>query len=168
MTTVTGDTKGVLGGGQVGCEYKFTPNLVIGIEGDGEAADIKGDVTDSRLVYKSPDRSSGNCLRNAWDRVMLYAKGGGAWVANKYSADLPALNEDALRKRAGQWAALLNGPFATIGPRKSSMISTRQPIVAQHDCWYFRSGARGQHQADHPNGEVRHQLALWAVVTEVK
>jgi outer membrane immunogenic protein len=28
-----------------------------------------------------------------WDRVMLYAKGGGAWVGENYSADLPAFNE---------------------------------------------------------------------------
>ena len=45
--SVTGDTRGVLGGGQVGCNYQFAPNWVIGIEGDGEAADIKGDVTES-------------------------------------------------------------------------------------------------------------------------
>src|ERR1051325_9036010 len=43
LPSVTGDTKGVLGGGQVGCQYQFTPNWIIGIEGDGEAASIKGD-----------------------------------------------------------------------------------------------------------------------------
>ncbi len=43
----TGDTKGVLVGGQVGCNYQFAPNWVVGIEGDGEAADIKGDRTES-------------------------------------------------------------------------------------------------------------------------
>ena len=41
LPSVTGDTKGVLGGGQVGCNYQFAPNWVIGIEGDGEAANIK-------------------------------------------------------------------------------------------------------------------------------
>jgi hypothetical protein len=30
---------------------------------------------------------------------MLYAKGGGAWVGNKYSADLPALNGTHPNKR---------------------------------------------------------------------
>jgi outer membrane immunogenic protein len=47
LPSVTGNTSGVLGGGQVGCNYQFAPNWVIGIEGDGEAANIKGDVTDS-------------------------------------------------------------------------------------------------------------------------
>ena len=44
---VTGTTSGVLGGGQVGCDYQFASNWVIGLEGDGEAANIKGDVTAS-------------------------------------------------------------------------------------------------------------------------
>jgi outer membrane immunogenic protein len=47
LPSVTGNTKGVLGGGQVGCNYQFAPNWVIGIEGDGEAAGINGDVTES-------------------------------------------------------------------------------------------------------------------------
>src|SRR5215472_14647665 len=37
IPSVTGNTKVILGGGQVGCNYQFS-NWVIGIEGDGEAA----------------------------------------------------------------------------------------------------------------------------------
>jgi hypothetical protein len=33
---------GVLGGGQIGCNYQFAANWVIGVEGDGSAADIQG------------------------------------------------------------------------------------------------------------------------------
>ena len=47
---VSGDTRGVLGGGQIGCNYQFAPNWVIGIEGDGEAAHIKGNATGILLV----------------------------------------------------------------------------------------------------------------------
>ena len=110
LPSVTGDTKGVLGGGQVGCNYQFASNLVVGIEGDGEAANIKGDVADSvsftNPLTGLPETVSGTAhaqtdwlasvtgrLGWTWDRVMLYAKGGGAWVGNKYSADLPAFNE---------------------------------------------------------------------------
>jgi hypothetical protein len=54
---VTGNTTGVLGGGQVGCNYQFAPNWVIGIEGDGEAANIKGDATETvSLVTHLPSR----------------------------------------------------------------------------------------------------------------
>ncbi len=45
---VTENTSGVLGGGQVGCNYQFAPSWVIALEGDCEAANIKGDVTKSR------------------------------------------------------------------------------------------------------------------------
>ena len=47
LPSATGDTKGVLGGGQVGWNYQFAPNWVIGIEGDGEEAGIKGDAAES-------------------------------------------------------------------------------------------------------------------------
>jgi outer membrane immunogenic protein len=109
LPSVTGDTKGVLGGGQVGCNYQFAPNWVIGIEGDGEAANIKRGVTDSvsftNPLTGLPATISGTAhaqtdwiasvigrLGWTWDRVMLYAKGGAAWAGHKYSADLPTFN----------------------------------------------------------------------------
>jgi outer membrane immunogenic protein len=110
LPSVTGDTKGVVGGGQVGCNYQVAPNWVIGIEGDGEAAGIKGDVTQS-VSFTDPRTGGPNTVTGtahaktewiasvtgrvgwAWDRVMLYAKGGTAWAGDKYSADLPAFNE---------------------------------------------------------------------------
>jgi outer membrane immunogenic protein len=105
---VTGNTNGFLGGGQVGCNYQFAPNWVIGTEVDGEATNIKGDVnqTFSFVSAMGPTTVSGtahaqtNWIASAtgrlgwtWDRVMLYAKGGVAWAGDKYSADLPAFNE---------------------------------------------------------------------------
>jgi outer membrane immunogenic protein len=107
LPSVTGNTKGVLGGGQVGCNYQFAPNWVIGIEGDGEAANIKGDVTDS-VSFTNPFAATVSGTAHAqtdWiasvtgrlgrtsDRVMLYAQGGAAWAGDKYSADLPAFDE---------------------------------------------------------------------------
>jgi outer membrane immunogenic protein len=105
---VTGNTNGFLGGGQVGCNYQFASNWVIGTEVDGEATNIKGDVnqTFSFVSAMGPTTVSGtahaqtNWIASAtgrlgwtWDRVMLYAKGGAAWAGDKYSADLPAFNE---------------------------------------------------------------------------
>lgn len=101
---VTGDTNGFLGGGQIGCNYQFAPNWVIGIEGDGSAADIKGDVTESFVgptgtvtgtAHAQTDwiASATGRLGWAWDSVLLYAKGGAAWAGDKYSADLPAFDE---------------------------------------------------------------------------
>jgi outer membrane immunogenic protein len=106
----TENSSGVLGGGQVGCNYQFAPNWVIGIEGDGEAANIKGDaihgdtftnpLTGARepvsgRVHAQTDwiASATGRLGWTWDRVMLYAKGGAAWERFKYSADLPNFAE---------------------------------------------------------------------------
>src|SRR5262249_60279429 len=50
---VAGDTNGFVGGGKIGCNYQFDPSWVIGIEGDGEAANIKGDLTQS-FSFVSP------------------------------------------------------------------------------------------------------------------
>ncbi len=104
----TGDTTGFLGGGQLGCNYQFAPNWVVGVEGDGSAADIKGDVNES-FSFVSPTgpetvtgaahaqtdwlASATGRLGWTWDRVLLYAKGGAAFAGDKYSADLPAFNE---------------------------------------------------------------------------
>jgi hypothetical protein len=144
LPSVTGNTSGGLGGGQVGCNYQFAPNWVIGIEGDGEAANIKGDVTDAvsftNPLTGLPETVSGTAhaqtdwiasvtgrLGWTWDRVMLYAKGGGAWVGNKYSADLPAFNEHiqtSVTQPGWTVGAVSNGPFGPIGPQKPSMIIT--------------------------------------------
>ncbi len=108
-------------GGQVGCNYQFAPNWVIGVEGDGSAADIKGDVNESFSFVNpltGPQTVTGTAhaqtdwiasvtgrLGWAWDRVLLYAKGGAAWAGDKYSADLPAFNEHietSVTDRAGR------------------------------------------------------------------
>ena len=47
--SVTGDTSGFLGGGQVGCDLQFGRNWVIGVEGDGSGSDIRGDITQTVL-----------------------------------------------------------------------------------------------------------------------
>jgi opacity protein-like surface antigen len=71
------------------------PTGVIGIEGDGEAADIKGDVTQSFsfVGLTGPTTVTGTAhaqrdwiasatgrLGWTWDRAMLYAKGGAVWA----------------------------------------------------------------------------------------
>src|SRR5438876_9716291 len=87
LPSVTGDTKGVLGGGQVGCNYQFAPNWVIGIEGDGSAASIKGDATATVFgitgtAHAQTDWITSVTGRLGWaaDRWLIYAKGGAAWA----------------------------------------------------------------------------------------
>ena len=86
---------GFLGGGQVGCDYQFAPNWVLGIEGDFAWADLKGDATDPFFSGKQGAPITLHAKTNwiadvagrlgyTWDRWMLYGKGGVAWAHDKY------------------------------------------------------------------------------------
>lgn len=90
---------GLLGGGQVGCRYQSATNWVVGIDGGISAAQLFG----SRAVTLTPFVSApfvlvpgtfqakakwlasatGN-IGYAFDRLLLYAKGGAAWVRDQY------------------------------------------------------------------------------------
>jgi outer membrane immunogenic protein len=91
--SVSHDTKGWLGGGQVGCDYQISSGWVIGIEGSGSAADIKGSVHDPFFAIKNFHATTDwlasvtGRVGFTWiPRVLLYARGGAAWAGDKYSA----------------------------------------------------------------------------------
>jgi outer membrane immunogenic protein len=112
---VRDDTSGFLGGGQVGCNYQFATNWVIGIEGDGSAADIHGDVTPPPVTFVNPPggpfppgpvpitssfHAQTDWLASVTGRLgyaagpwLVYAKGGVAWAGDKYAADIPIFQE---------------------------------------------------------------------------
>ncbi len=85
------DTSGFIGGGQVGCNYQFTPNWVVGAEGMFDFGDIKGSQDSGVRGELSTINSQTDWLTSAtgrlgysWDRWMLYAKGGAAWAHDNY------------------------------------------------------------------------------------
>jgi outer membrane immunogenic protein len=144
--SVTGDTSGVIGGGQVGCNYQFAPNWLIGIEGDGFAADIKGDTTATILgitgtAHVQTDWIASVTGRLGWavDRWLIYAKGGAAWAGDKYSADVPIFVEhiEANETRGGwtvgggvewafsqNWSAKVEYDFYDFGTRGVTFTGT--------------------------------------------
>ena len=88
----------MVAGGQVGCDYQFASNWVIGAAGDFSWASIDGNETDPFFSNKSGTpialRSRTDFLASAtgrlgfaWDRYLLYAKGGAAWMHGKYDID---------------------------------------------------------------------------------
>jgi outer membrane immunogenic protein len=97
------DTSGFLGGGQVGCDWQLTPNWVIGIEGAAAWADLKGDASVSpdqfltETFHAKTDflASVTGRIGWAWDRWLLYAKGGVAWDRDKYDIDFAFSGEVA-------------------------------------------------------------------------
>jgi outer membrane immunogenic protein len=111
--SVTGHTAGVLGGGQVGCNLQFARNWVIGIEGEGSAADIKGDTNQTILGITGTASAKTDWIASAtarlgytWDRWLIYGKGGAAWAHNNYSLSIPVFpeHETASDTRTG-WTA---------------------------------------------------------------
>ncbi len=87
---------GVLGGVQAGCDYQFAGNWVIGFGGDIAWTDIHGVANDPFFVGKNgapvPISTRTEAIASvtgrvgyAWDRFLVYGKGGGAWAHDKYS-----------------------------------------------------------------------------------
>jgi outer membrane immunogenic protein len=107
-----------LAGGQVGCNYQTGP-VVFGVQGDfdwtnanGSAADATfapGAVTD-QTTMKSLASVTGR-IGYAWDRFLIYGKGGGAWVKDDYSATSIGFASTASETRTG-WTAGVGGEYA--------------------------------------------------------
>jgi outer membrane immunogenic protein len=83
------DGDGWLAGGQVGFNWQ-TNNIVFGVEFSGSAADISGDhhaFSDPADTFRSKVNSlfllTGR-VGFAFDRMLLYVTGGGAWARDKY------------------------------------------------------------------------------------
>jgi outer membrane immunogenic protein len=94
-TTANVNQSGAVIGGQIGCDYQFSPNFVVGIEGGASGSTLKGsrivglplgDPGDTALVKVTTDFIPTLTARVGYavDHVLLYAKGGAAWAYNKY------------------------------------------------------------------------------------
>jgi outer membrane immunogenic protein len=87
----SGSTRGWLAGGQVGCNYQFATNWVIGLEAAADWANIPGS-SDPFFGGKAVFKAHTDWLGGATGRVgyavnnwLIYAKGGAAWAGDKYS-----------------------------------------------------------------------------------
>ena len=118
---------GVVGGGQVGCDYQFAGNWVIGVQGMFDGADVKG----NHLVpyAYSEDYAETHSTKADWfatltarlglvvaPQALLYVKGGVAWVRNNFNdTDLSGAKLDpfigtATSTRAG-WTVGVGGEY---------------------------------------------------------
>jgi len=95
------EASGAMFGGQVGCNYQFASNWVVGIEGGVSAADINGSALDPRsaLIFFTNPSDADNFnhvkidwiatvtgrLGYAWGMNLLYVKGGAAWAHNRWN-----------------------------------------------------------------------------------
>jgi outer membrane immunogenic protein len=94
------DASGAIGGGVIGYNWQLPNNLVLGIEGNFDAADIKG--TNSVLVVDTEFSSKLDSLYSATGRVgyaasgplgpmLFYVKAGAAWTNQKLTLQTPDL-----------------------------------------------------------------------------
>jgi outer membrane immunogenic protein len=88
------DGTGLVVGGQLGCNYQIS-TWVFGIQGDVAWSDTSGTHADQVNVGLT-DQSKVQWLSSvtgrfgyAWDRLLTYAKGGGAWTHDKYDILFP-------------------------------------------------------------------------------
>ncbi len=77
----------IVGGGQVGCDYQFSNNWVIGIQGMYDGTGFKADTTSTALGPLTLHGSipwfatlTGRLGYTVAPNWLLYAKGGGAWT----------------------------------------------------------------------------------------
>jgi outer membrane immunogenic protein len=96
VTVVDFSPSGAVIGGQIGCDYQFVPNWVVGIEGAASGATMRGSTRaalpmgfpgDSALVTARTDFIPSVTARFGYavDRWLLYLRGGAAWAGDKYS-----------------------------------------------------------------------------------
>ena len=99
ITTVTGNPTGAVIGGEIGCDYQFAGNAVIGIEGTASGTTMRGSSFvglpaafaagfpgEFALVQANNDflASVTGRIGYAFDTVLLYARGGFAVAGDKY------------------------------------------------------------------------------------
>ena len=103
---------GFLGGAQIGCDYQFAPNWVIGIANDFSWADIKGNeddpfFTNKNLAAKTEwiDTLAGR-LGYAGATWMVYGLGGVAWASDRYDLTInPGATVLSAKETRSGWVA---------------------------------------------------------------
>ena len=119
-----GNRAGVVGGGQIGYNWQFAPNWLLGIEGDFSGTGIRNNNTAPITVGGAPIGPFGfnhvadqniNWLASirgrlgwVWDRWLIYGTGGGAWADVDYRTDYTGLgvnNPLTISRTLSGWVA---------------------------------------------------------------
>ncbi|WJR79677.1 outer membrane beta-barrel protein [Bradyrhizobium sp. NP1] len=114
----TGNADGVLGGGQIGYNWVFAPNWLLGVEADISGADIRGSssgtipgqgssTVSSKIDYLGTARGRIGYFSN---NVLLYATGGAAWAGTKATREITAVANPAAAALVGQAPSSSSNP----------------------------------------------------------
>lgn len=102
VTTVNTSPTGAVIGGEIGCDYQFPTNFVVGIEGTASGTTMRGS-KQINLVDSPPDvalvqvnndflASVTGRIGYAFDTVLIYARGGFAVAGDKYDVSGGTVN----------------------------------------------------------------------------
>jgi outer membrane immunogenic protein len=87
------DANSWLAGVQAGCDYQFAGGFVIGIQGDYDWMSASGSHVDfTGVTHAHTTKSLASVtgrLGYAWDRFLLYMRGGWAWERDNYASAVP-------------------------------------------------------------------------------
>jgi len=157
MITATTSPTGVVIGGEIGCDYQFAGNAVIGIEGTASGTTMRGSANvglpagipgDLALVQANNDflASVTGRIGYAFDTVLLYGRGGFAVAGDKYTVS------------GGDFAGL--GPFTfqgadnrygwIVGGGVDWAFTPHWSMNVEYDYYHFGSG--GISMTDHFTG----------------
>jgi outer membrane immunogenic protein len=111
------DANGWLGGAQAGCNYQVG-SWVFGLQGDYAWTDASATSAD---LLNGPGSTIGSKVKGlgsitgrvgyAWDRVLGYVKGGGAWERDEYTMTAPGIIATGSDTRSG-WTVGIGAEYA--------------------------------------------------------
>jgi outer membrane immunogenic protein len=135
------DVSGWLAGGQTGCDYQIGAAL-FGVEGQYSWANLKGESVDTLSAGTLSDHTRVEALGSitarlgyAWDRTLLYLKGGAAFARDKYhSTDLTIGGATFAETKETHWGW-------TIGTGIEYAFATNWSAKAEYN--YMDFGTRG-------------------------
>jgi outer membrane immunogenic protein len=99
--SASASSSGVIGGGYVGCNFQWTPSIVVGVEGDYSAASLGGSANAPSVFFTTPIPGPGITWSSTLDSIatvrgrigyvwtpntLLYFTGGGAWGRASYAS----------------------------------------------------------------------------------
>lgn len=135
-----GEGSAFIGGGQVGCDYQFAGNWVVGVQGMFDF----GNINSSHIIPPFPTFSSADHTKDIFTatarigylfapQFLAYVKGGGAWTRTDSIVTIPAINflsETALGNDRSGW---------TVGGGLEWMFAPGWSVFGEYNYMDFRT-----------------------------
>jgi outer membrane immunogenic protein len=155
--TDTADPSGLKVGGMLGCNWQWSGPFVVGLEGDGEWADINGgsvtfpgsgppdDFYEARIRWQASARGR---IGYAFDRTLLYATGGAAFadIRHIYTVAATGLSEAFTTTKTGwtvgggvehafapNWTARVEYRYSDFGTISNLPVTTFAGLTESHN-----------------------------------